>query len=99
MSSELELTEEQLQFWLKESHGEIGKPAIALIYPDGRIELDYHEEILLLFEEVKNFHYMPFVCQNKECDMWMKKKMVSDRCLPRECPYCSVKEEVKGVVE
>lgn len=51
MSANFHLTDGQLDFWQRESHGVIGKPAIALIYPDGEVLLDYHDEVLLAFEE------------------------------------------------
>ena len=52
MSSSFDLTEEQKTFFRAEGHGEKGAVcAIALIYADGRVELDYHDEILRKYAE------------------------------------------------
>jgi hypothetical protein len=43
MGSDMFLTPSQLKFWWAEGHHMDGRPAIALIYPDGLVELDYQE--------------------------------------------------------
>jgi hypothetical protein len=51
MSSYFDLTPKQKRFWIKESHSK-GRPALALIRPNGEVELDYTDEIIRKFEEV-----------------------------------------------
>jgi hypothetical protein len=48
MSSDMELTDSQKQFWQQEGHNG-GKMSLAIIHPDGRIEMDYPSEIIRRF--------------------------------------------------
>ena len=52
MSSSFNLTPSQHRFWKGENHNG-GKPALALIFPNGEVELDYPQEIERKFKEAQ----------------------------------------------
>ena len=83
MSSSFDLTEEQKTFFRAEGHGKVGAVcAIALIYENGHVELDWHDEILRKYAAETDVKAVEerFQASLKEKEEAEKKASVAQAC-------------------